>query len=229
MRTGILAATFLVLVSAFAAPSSAEPISFAFEFRATEVGPGFSLAFPNEDLQVGDRIVGSVVINSTGPDQLPDPHSALFEPNGSITLPFIRMPLQVITVSNDIQELPAPGEDGVGFSVIDYPLTPHNAFGEPFVSGILGFVDASGDLLNSDALPSVSTLQRFPRKFFQLTFNAQDEDATIFEETVTRISAPAPVPEPASIVLLCSGIVGFASLRRRLPVSGGTGYQNQQR
>ncbi len=80
-------------------------------------------------------------------------------------------------------------------------------------SGVLFFVDSTGDVFSSQALPS-----GLPLASFNLMFGLVDIFDDNFEETgrlMFRIESIRAVPEPGSVTMLCLTAIALATWRRR--------------
>jgi hypothetical protein len=184
----------------------ADPISFTFATTLTKVTDSASSVLGVE-LQPGEFFIGSVSYELAGPDQSDDPRTAIFPATGSISLPFVRVPMQFVQVI--LSEANPQLGDFVGFAGRD-PRTFPGPFEELF--SVVAFVDPSGQLLTTTDVPDVSLLPRFPGGPGQaFTITTDTPFTSLVEGTMNAVSEP--VPEPATMLLVAIGAARLACSR----------------
>jgi hypothetical protein len=211
----------LMIAVGYADVASAAPITL--QFQGTVVGVFAPLA---GTFAVGDSFTTQITFESTTPDLQPNATSGIYL--NAITAwsliigstNFAMGPTAVfpqIAVS-DANSGPS---DSVQFTVFDFS----GGLG-PMIGGLnpvamnLDFVDLTGTALASDALPTTVNVSAFAASR-TLSINYQNPntfDSGFLVGTVSTggvVNPVAPVPEPATSLLITSGLAASALVRRR--------------
>ena len=108
-----------------------------------------------------------------------------------------------------------PGADLFAMSSNGHSLIDEEASLLP----ILSFVDPAGSVLSSAALPSsLAVVRAFPVIDFRMVFSRGDEDGSLFVGK-GRLDDTSPVPEPAAVILVSTGLVGLVRRIRKHPAT----------
>ena len=212
MRTSILA---VMVIIGWASAATAAPITF--NFTATQISaqtPGglASLAAPFATITGSFTYDTAVPASTSNSVDAQYPTGALFVTQFNVGTGVFSAPFQIVVINN-------VSPSGDAFQLLTggaAPGTPQGTY--DLVS--LTLSDTTGTALTSTALPNSLSLFASSNS---LTFQRFSVDAsggstflgaTNYGLTSLQL-APTTVPEPATMVLLCSGLAA-AGLRRRL-------------
>jgi PEP-CTERM motif len=216
MMRRLILAFGMALLFAGGRPVSADPITLVaagtvtHAFRAERV--------TGSPVEVNDRFAFSFTMDPAASATLVQPNFAAYPLGpGGYALSVGRFHTSQSYETADLAQMwvidhsgqPPNGGDSVVFR---FPELPFSRFG-----GLSLFFSDDADWLRSDAIPSVGTLNRSASKGLSV-FDIDEEDFFTFGfngsiENVTS-SSPTPVPEPASVLLLGTGLLGAAAVRR---------------
>lgn len=205
-----LALTALLTLSA--AGANAAPITFGYSGTIVSVG-GFDPAYIDDP--AGTTFSGEYTFESTAPDLIPDPSGEQGSYAGSsLSLALSNLNYLFGSMSIGVSNLVGPAFDQYLVSFFDADT-----------SFSIRLEDAQGTAFSSDALPvSAPLLTPFENRFF--FFQVLDPNGDLLVDvngTITSLQClsgcldvPDPaVPEPASLVLVPSGLAALAAIRRR--------------
>ncbi len=226
---GIAAALAILLATP---ASQAALFTYAFTGEVTAVSNPIGL-FTNS-AAIGAPVIGSFTYTDT-PNTVPFSfndnftnhlHSNGLEPDtlatelafnigGTTVNSFPSLSTQMVGNDNPIDTFPPFFPVGDSFRYSDqldifsplFDLTVSDFF--QYASGILFFVDSTGEVFNSQALPS-----GLPLSSFDIQFGLVDIFDDNFEETgrlTFRIDSIRAVPEPGTVTMLCVTAIAFAT------------------
>ncbi len=216
---GIVVSGILVFMNV--AQGHAAPLSFAYDGNVTRVsgGPAFS-DFLGETFGVQYTFESTAVGTSS-----PIPGGTLGQYLGAISsLTVTAGTNQYFVNSGDIQVFnnftPDPSRGPQDIYQVSSPL---GLFG-PAIGGIpvrqfiLNLTDLSALVFDSEALPTTQPLPSAFTPSISSTLSLSFEDGILIVDSFNdniNIPSGAPIPEPSTLLLLGSGMVGLALLRKR--------------
>ena len=215
--------TIACVVAALTAPVAAsqavaESITVPFTVDVTHV---FSTApeITGGGVKEGDQIHGTFAFDPGLPNretEMPG-ERGLFGPAGSFSLNVTWAssftPPEFETVDNGSFGEFEPGADLFAISSNGHSLVDKEAALIP----ILSFVDPAGSVLSNASLPqNLGVVRAFPVIEFRMVFSRGDDDGSLFVGK-GRLDDTSPVPEPAGLLLVSTGLVGLIGRIRKFP------------
>jgi hypothetical protein len=205
-----------------AVPSTlaAEPVRLNFNVTLGLVKGDMQGVF-GEAVRVGDVLHGTLIYDPSAPGSIADPLYATYQPEGSITLDRgrgVSLPLESMNVVDD--------RWGRGYDT-DYLAAGTSSFsaslpGFSWLKLTMEFYGPPGNR-TGDALPQTAA-ELMSTYTLPATFDLQlNEDGVVppWDDTTHRLAGrmsfgdPAPVPEPATLMLFATGAAGLLARRRR--------------
>lgn len=197
--------------------AQAAPVTFQFTFTVDQVDDSGGLLFGGP-LQAGDALKGYVTYDTAAADIDPDLNAGYYDMLGPVSAFGLQTPRAFVSddffvsVNNNVL-----GQDELTFE----GYAPINADGFDFGFMRLDVIDHSASWLSSDVPPANLSLAQLAGFETLFTFEASERDMRhrlrghlTFDGPGTDDPPPA-VPEPASLMLLGSGLLGLIKVRRR--------------
>jgi hypothetical protein len=190
-RQGVLGALAVFLFGALPVAASADPVTYTY------TGNDFTSFTQPSAYTTSDSVTGSVTLSSALADNI---NTFVLEPGASVLSFSFSDGLQTITNLNATGSAFAFKTDASG-NITDWQLTVNIG---PVASDSIASVNAPGNL------------GVFDQGVFENSQGTNRSSAGTWVTGSTSVSTD--VPEPASIAILCVGLLGFAVMRRSNPI-----------
>jgi hypothetical protein len=211
----VTAAMVLAGVGLSGAVAQAAPVTLQFTVGVDKIEDSIGGLFGGP-IAVGDKIKGSFVFDDSTPDEEADPSTGFYVFGAPAT--FTLLTPRVMTSQEFFGQVENNGANGDFLQLWGYSTINANGFSDGNLT--LTVTDPSNSWLSSDKPPtSLASIAHLAgvQTFFSFVAPRMDapyklEGHLVFDGPT---DPPPSVPEPASLTLLGTGLVGLAKLRRQ--------------